>query len=47
MSLTLIGWTEGRLRRSAVIAVISVLVVAIVVFDGLLTNVLLPPNAEF
>lgn len=47
MTLALIGWTEGRLRRSAVIAVVAVLVVAIVVFDGLLTNVLLPPNADF
>jgi len=47
MTLTLIGWTEGRLRPAGIFAVVAVLVVAIVVFDVLLTNVLLPPNAEF
>ncbi|MEZ5739040.1 MAG: hypothetical protein R3E68_05935 [Burkholderiaceae bacterium] len=47
MTLALIVWTEGRLRRSAVIAVVAVLVVAIGVFDGLLTNVLIPPNADY
>lgn len=47
MTLTLIGWTEGRLRPVGIVAVVSVLVVAIVVFDVLLTNVLLPPNAEY
>ncbi len=47
MTVTLIGWTEGRLRPAGIIAVVAVLVVAIVVFDVLLTNVLLPPNAEY
>lgn len=47
MTVTLIGWTEGRLRPVGIIATLSVLVVAIVVFDVLLTNVLLPPNAEY
>ncbi len=47
MTVTLIAWTEGRVRRPAVISVLTVLVVAIIIFDKLLTNVLLPPNAEF
>ncbi|MBO6520238.1 MAG: hypothetical protein JJ900_05025 [Rhodospirillales bacterium] len=47
MTVTLITWTEGRVRPAGIVAVLSVLVVAIVVFDVLLTNVLLPPNAEF
>jgi len=47
ITLTLIGWTEGRLRRGAIIAVFAVLFVAIGIFDGLLSNVLLPPNADY
>lgn len=47
MTVTLIAWTEGRVRKPAVISVLTVLVVAIIIFDKLLTNVLLPPNAEF
>lgn len=47
MTVTLIAWTEGRVRPAGIIAVLSVLIVAIVVFDVLLTNVLLPPNAEY
>lgn len=47
MTLALIAWTEGRIRLVAVITVLAVQAVAILIFDGLLTNVLLPPNAEF
>lgn len=47
MTMTLITWTEGHVRRPAVISVLTVLFVAIIIFDKLLTNVLLPPNAEF
>jgi hypothetical protein len=47
MTVTLIAWTEGHVRRPAVLTVLTVLFVAIIIFDKFLTNVLLPPNAEF
>lgn len=47
MTVGLITWSEGRVRRGALITVIVVLATAIIVFDVLLNNVLLPPNAEF
>lgn len=47
MTITLIGWTEGRVRRAGIISVLAVIVVAIIIFDQLLNNVLLPPNADF
>jgi len=47
MTTALIALTEGRLRRVSIITVLTVIIVAIVIFDKLLTNVLLPPNAEF
>lgn len=47
MTVGLIAWSEGRVRRGAVLTVVVVLATAIVVFDVLLHNVLLPPNAEF
>lgn len=47
MTVGLIVWGEGRLRRVGVVTVVVVLASAIVIFDVLLTNVLLPPNAEF
>lgn len=43
----LIAWAEGRLRRSAVLTVLAVLAVSVLVFDVLLTNVQLPPNADY
>ncbi|RMD62601.1 MAG: hypothetical protein D6826_06995 [Alphaproteobacteria bacterium] len=47
MTLGLIVWSEGRIRRGAIVTVVVVLAMAITIFDLLLTNVLLPPNAEF
>ncbi|MEM8624594.1 MAG: hypothetical protein AAGG47_13850 [Pseudomonadota bacterium] len=46
-TLALIWRTEGRLRRASVLSVVLVLLVSILIFDILLKNVLLPPNAEF
>lgn len=46
MTTALIAWTEGRLRPRAVAIVIAVLVVSVVIFDILLDNILLPPNAD-
>jgi hypothetical protein len=47
MTITLIAWTEGRIRRQSVIAVLLTLIIAIVIFDVVLKNVLLPPNADY
>ncbi len=47
MTLALIIWAEGRVRPVAVMTVVAVLVVAILLFDVALRNVLLPPNADF
>lgn len=47
MTITLIAWTEGRIRRQSVIAVLLTLIVAIIIFDVVLKNVLLPPNADY
>ncbi len=47
MTMTLIVWTEGRIRWASVLSVIITLVVAILIFDLLLKNVLLPPNADY
>lgn len=47
MTLALIIWAERRVRPVAVITVTGVLVVAILLFDVALRNVLLPPNADF
>lgn len=47
MTITLIAWTEGRIRRQSVIAVLLTLFVAIIIFDVVLKNVLLPPNADY
>ncbi len=47
MTMTLIVWTEGRIRLTGIFTVVTILVLAILVFDVLLKNVLLPPNADF
>lgn len=47
MTLTLIAWIEGRIRRTSVITVLITLTLAILIFDIALRNVLLPPNADF
>ncbi len=47
MTITLIAWTEGRIRRQSVIAVLLTLIIAIIIFDVVLKNVLFPPNADY
>ncbi len=47
MTVALIVWTEGEVRRAGLITVALILGGSILIFDGLLTNVLLPPNSEF
>ena len=47
MTITLIAWTEGRIRWASVLSVLITLTVAILIFDLLLKNVLLPPNADY
>lgn len=46
MTTTLVFWTEGRLRPRAVYSVIAVLAACVLIFDILLDNILLPPNAD-
>lgn len=46
MTATLVWWTEGRLRPRAVYTVIAVLAACVLIFDILLDNILLPPNAD-
>ncbi|CUH75036.1 Tripartite tricarboxylate transporter TctB family protein [Tritonibacter multivorans] len=47
LTFSLISWAEGRLRaRSAVVSALLILVL-ILVFDVALTNIQLPPNADF
>ncbi|MDA7948369.1 MAG: hypothetical protein MPJ78_12950 [Hyphomicrobiaceae bacterium] len=47
MTASLIAWAEAGLRWQAIVAVMSVIAVSIVVFDILLINVQLPPNADY
>ncbi len=47
MTLALIWRTEGRLRGASILSVALVVLASILIFDILLKNVLLPPNAEF
>jgi hypothetical protein len=47
MTVSLAAWAEGGLTRRAIIAVVLVLTVSVVSFDVLLTNVQLPPNADY
>lgn len=47
MTIALIAWTEGHIRPRSVFTVLLTLVVAIIIFDVVLKNVLLPPNADF
>jgi len=47
MTLVLICWSEGGLRRRSLITLVLLLVALIVLFDVLLTNVQLPPNADY
>lgn len=47
MTITLITWAEGGLRRRAVFTAALVLAVLVLIFDILLTNIQLPPNANY
>ena len=47
MTASLIAWAEAGLRWRAVVAVLTVISAAIIVFDILLINVQLPPNADY
>ena len=47
MTCGLIYMAEKKLRPVAVVAVLGVLAGAILIFDVLLSNVQLPPNADF
>lgn len=47
MTIALIAWTEGRVRFVAILTVSLLLLLFIFIFDGLLHNILLPPNAEY
>ena len=47
MTASLIRWTEGGLRRRSLFTVLAVIAGSILVFDVLLNNVQLPPNADY
>ncbi len=47
MTATLIAWAEAGLRWQAILAVVTVIAASIIVFDVLLFNVQLPPNADY
>ena len=47
MTVGLIFRAEGKLRRRAILAVVIVLTLSVLIFDVLLNNVQLPPNADF
>ncbi|MGI9523223.1 MAG: hypothetical protein ACR2PG_16425 [Hyphomicrobiaceae bacterium] len=47
LALPLIAWAEGGLRLRSIIIVCAMIVVSILIFDVLLNNVQLPPNADY
>lgn len=47
VTLPTIAWAEGRWSVRALLTVLSVVLVMIIVFDVLLRNVQLPPNADY
>jgi len=47
MTLPIIAWAEGRWSTRALIVVLAVVLSTIVIFDVLLNNVQLPPNADY
>jgi hypothetical protein len=47
MTFGLITWAEGKVRPRAVFTVILVLAVSVLIFDILLNNIQLPPNADY
>ncbi|MEZ5843657.1 MAG: hypothetical protein R3D27_07965 [Hyphomicrobiaceae bacterium] len=46
MTLPTIAWAEGRWSARSAVTVLLVVLAIIVIFDVLLTNVQLPPNAN-
>ena len=47
MTLALIGWAERGVSRRHIVTVALVILAVIFIFDGLLNNVQLPPNADY
>ena len=47
MTMALTIWAEGGFTRRAMVSVVLVLVASVVIFDVLLNNVQLPPNADY
>lgn len=47
MTASLIAWAEAGLRWRAILSVLAVIAASIIVFDVLLFNVQLPPNADY
>lgn len=47
LTLPLIAWGEGRLRPRSLLVVATVITASILIFDVLLSNVQLPPNADY
>lgn len=47
LTMPLIAWAEGGLRLRSIIIVCGMVVLSILIFDVLLSNVQLPPNADY
>jgi hypothetical protein len=47
MTVALAVWAEGGLTRRAIVAVAIVITACVLIFDVFLTNVPLPPNADY
>jgi hypothetical protein len=47
LTMPLIAWAEGGLRLRSIIIVCGMIVLSILIFDVLLSNVQLPPNADY
>lgn len=47
MTVALAAWAEGGLTRRAIVAVAIVITASVLIFDVFLTNVPLPPNADY
>ena len=47
LTLPLIAWAEGSLRIRSIVIVLATIIASILIFDVLLSNVQLPPNADY
>lgn len=47
LTFAIITWAEGRIKRRSAIVSVLLLIVLIVIFDVMLTNIQLPPNADY